>query len=167
LPPVAAVPPFVTSPYIVAGTVPVQTDVGDTVRVPAFNASIVTGVPIVNDVEAQPYAVVDTTNDGDHDVKAVFVGAVISGVAFDTAAGAIDPFPALHVYVKPVACDVVADTVTLPPRGIVPLGLTVIADIVGTGRPVTVSVLLYVNVLVPLLSLTPRRKYTGTGLCTV
>jgi hypothetical protein len=151
---------------MVAGTVPEQTDCD--VNVPAFNASIVTGVPIVYEVEAQPYAVVDTTNDGDHDVNAVFVGAVISGVASAAVyPAAIAPFPALHVYVKPVVGTVVADTVTLPPRGIVPLGLTVIADIVGNARPVTASVLPYVNVLEPLLSLTPRRKYTTAALCTV
>jgi len=133
------------------------------VRVPAFSAFNVTGLAMVYEVDAQPYVVV-TTKDGDHDVKAVFVGAIISGVALAAVKGvAMVPFPALPVYVKPVACDVVADTVTLPPRGIVPLGLTVIADIVGTGRTVTVSVLPYVNVLVPLLSLTPRRKYTAAG----
>ena len=164
MPPEATVLLLFPLPFIVGGTVPVQTDVDDAVSVPEFNASIVTGVAIVYEVEAQPYAVVDTTNDGDHDVNAVFVGAIISGVASVAAYPvAIVPFPALHVYVKPVVGVVVADTVTLPPRGIVPVGLTVIADIVGTGRTVIVSVLPYVNVLVPLLSITPRRKYTAAG----
>jgi len=142
LPPAATALLLFPLPYIVGGTVPEQTDVGDAVNVPAFNASIVTGVAIVYEVEAQPYAVVDTTNDGDHDVKAVFVGATIFGIASVAAyPEAMVPFPALHVYVKPVAGTVVADTVTFPPRGIVPLGLTVIADIVGNARPVIVSVL--------------------------